>query len=68
MIPLYLILLKRKPKGLAKVLLIKLEEEEEELRSLKEVGVNKVFPWPRSKDNDVRCETTSPLARNIHYI
>jgi hypothetical protein len=42
MIPLYLILLKRKLKGLAKVLLVE-EEEKKKLRSPKEAGVNKMF-------------------------
>ena len=42
--------------------------KEEEFRSPKEAGVNRVFVRKPSLDNDVICETTSPLAESRHYI
>ena len=48
------------------------EEEEEELRSLEEVRVNRLYvrrtSWAMPAGNDVRCKTTSPFARSRHYI
>ena len=47
-------------------------EEEEELRSSEEAGVNRVYVRKTSlatpKGNDVRCRTPSPFAGSRHYI
>jgi hypothetical protein len=47
-------------------------EEEEELQSPEEAGVNRVYVRKTSlatpKGNGVRCRTTSPFAGSRHFI
>ena len=47
-------------------------EEEEEIQALEETGVDGLYvrriSLATTQGNDIRCKTTSPLARSRHYV